>query len=129
MGRVVATSQAGTWHFPNIEDCPLCKNGRLIILIKCDENIHAVILADDPENVLTENETGTAGFIQICCKLCSDNRIQTQPYADYYWSIVLLQPQPSPTHLEKCTKRLGSHSVMPRASPGTYQANILARCL
>lgn len=54
MGRVV-TAKARTWCFPNIDDCQLCKNSRLIILIKCDANIHAVILADDPENALTEN--------------------------------------------------------------------------
>lgn len=76
MGKVVVTSKARTWHFPNIEDCRLCKNSRLIILIKCDANTHAVILADDPENVLTENEARTASFIQACCNLCSDNRIQ-----------------------------------------------------
>lgn len=77
MGRAVVTSKARTWHFPNIEDCCLCKNGRLIILIKRDANIHTVILAADPENVLTENEARTASFIQACCKLCSDNRTQT----------------------------------------------------
>jgi len=76
MGRVVVTPKARTWHFPNTEDCRLRKNSRLIILIKCDANIHAVILADDPKNVLTENEGRTASFIQACCKLCSDNRIQ-----------------------------------------------------
>lgn len=47
MGRVVVISEAGTWHFPNTEDCHLCKNGSLIILIKYDANTCAVILEDD----------------------------------------------------------------------------------
>lgn len=55
MEKAVVTSNARTRHFPNIEACRLCKNSRLIILIKHDANIHAVMLADDLENVLTKN--------------------------------------------------------------------------
>jgi len=46
---------AKTWCFPNIEACCLCKNSRLIRLIKRDAIIHAVMLVDDLQNVLTEN--------------------------------------------------------------------------
>lgn len=66
MEKAVVTSKARTRHFPNIVACRLCKNSRLIILIKHDANIHAVMLADDLENVLTKNEVRTASFIQAC---------------------------------------------------------------
>lgn len=51
-GRSVTASMEKTWCSPNIEACWLCKNSRLIILIKHDANIHAVMLVHDLENVL-----------------------------------------------------------------------------
>ena len=55
LGRSATASMAKTWCFPNIEACCLCKNSRLITLIKRDANIHVVMLVDDLESVLTEN--------------------------------------------------------------------------
>lgn len=46
-GRSVIASMAKTWCSPNIEACCLCKNSRLIILIKRvkrDASIHAVMI-------------------------------------------------------------------------------------